>query len=243
MPLALLLAFLLAPLATLPATALADSSILIWPIDPRLEPDQRATALWLENRGSGNALLQVRIFAWSQRDGEEHYQAQHEVVGSPPIVRVEPGARQLVRLTRLAPSAAGREHAYRILIDEVPTPQDDAVVGDGSGIRFRMRYSVPLFLAGPGLPSTAPQPELSWRQVETGGKAYLEISNHGAHHARLTRVAFKRGDTRLSMNEGLLGYVLPGGHLRWPLQHPLAGGERLWAEINGQRGEISAAPR
>ncbi|SDK12703.1 fimbrial chaperone protein [Pseudomonas delhiensis] len=239
MPFALLLILLV----LLPAAARADSSILIWPIDPRLEHDQRASALWLENRGARSALLQVRIFAWSQRDGEEHYQAQREVVGSPPMVRVEPGARQLVRLTRLAPSAAGTEHAYRILIDEVPTPQDEAQGPEGSGIRFQMRYSVPLFLAGPGLPAGAGHPALGWRQVEAGGKAYLEISNAGPRHVRLTRVAFERGGASLAMDEGLLGYVLPGSRMRWPLPRPLAGGERLWAEVNGERGEIAAVPR
>ncbi|MEL7935799.1 molecular chaperone [Pseudomonas delhiensis] len=239
MPFALLLILLV----LLPAAARAGSSILIWPIDPRLEHDQRASALWLENRGSRSTLLQVRIFAWSQRDGEEHYQAQREVVGSPPMVRVEPGARQLVRLTRLAPSAAGTEHAYRILIDEVPTPQDEAQGPGGSGIRFQMRYSVPLFLVGPGLPAEAGRPALGWRQVEAGGKAYLEIRNAGPRHARLTRVAFERDGASLAMDEGLLGYVLPGSRMRWPLPRPLAGGERLWAEVNGKRGEIAAAPR
>jgi len=30
----------------------AASSVLIWPIDPVLEADQQASALWLENRGT-----------------------------------------------------------------------------------------------------------------------------------------------------------------------------------------------
>jgi len=46
-------------------SALAASSILIWPIDPVLEADQQASALWLENRGDTPANLQVRVFAWN----------------------------------------------------------------------------------------------------------------------------------------------------------------------------------
>lgn len=37
-------------LASLPAWA--ATSVLIWPIDPVLEADQKAGALWLENRGT-----------------------------------------------------------------------------------------------------------------------------------------------------------------------------------------------
>ena len=36
----------------LPFTVQAASSVLIWPIDPVLEADQQASALWLENRDS-----------------------------------------------------------------------------------------------------------------------------------------------------------------------------------------------
>lgn len=39
----------------------AASSVLIWPIDPVLEADQQASALWLENRGTETANLQIRI--------------------------------------------------------------------------------------------------------------------------------------------------------------------------------------
>lgn len=51
-------------LASLPAGA--ATSVLIWPIDPVLEADQKAGALWLENRGTTAANLQVRVFAWRQ---------------------------------------------------------------------------------------------------------------------------------------------------------------------------------
>ena len=51
-------------------------SVLIWPIDPVLEADQQASALWLENRGTETANLQIRVFAWSQSGFEEQYQNQ-----------------------------------------------------------------------------------------------------------------------------------------------------------------------
>ncbi|MDN6873303.1 molecular chaperone [Pseudomonas citronellolis] len=235
-------AALLAALALPAATARADSSILIWPIDPVLEHDQRASALWLENRGAEPAQLQLRIFAWSQTGGEERFQAQREVVGSPPMLRIPAGARQLVRLTRLAPTAPGSERAYRVVIDEIPRPQAQQPAAGGNGIRFQLRYSVPLFLYGDGLGAKdAATARLDWRLVDEGDRTYLEVSNRGAVHVRLTRAAIEQGNSTLPVGDDLLGYVLAGSAMRWPLPRKPTGGGRLWAEINGVRGEIPAA--
>ena len=81
----------------------AASSVLIWPIDPVLEADQQASALWLENRGTETANLQIRVFGWSQNGYEEQYQNQRDVIGSPPVAKIEPGQKQLVRHHRRNP--------------------------------------------------------------------------------------------------------------------------------------------
>ena len=73
----------------------AASSVLIWPIDPVLEADQQASALWLENRGTETANLQIRVFAWSQNGFDEQYQNQRDVIGSPPVAKIEPGQKRV----------------------------------------------------------------------------------------------------------------------------------------------------
>ncbi len=76
----------------------AANSLMIWPIDPAIASEDKASELWLENRGSSSTIMQVRIFAWQQREGQEQYQTQQQVAASPPMVRLEPGQKQLVRL-------------------------------------------------------------------------------------------------------------------------------------------------
>lgn len=127
--------------------------MLIWPIDPVLEADQKAGALWLENRGTTPANLQVRVFAWRQGGFEEQFQAQREIIGSPPVANIAPGQKQLIRLTRTGSSPAGQEQAYRIIIDEIPSPLpvDASTQAPTAAIRLQMRYSVPLFVYGEGL--------------------------------------------------------------------------------------------
>ena len=171
-------------LASLPAWA--ATSVLIWPIDPVLEADQQASALWLENRGTETANLQIRVFGWSQSGFAEQYQNQRDVIGSPPVARIEPGQKQLVRLTRTREVPPGQELAYRIIIDEIPSPLQVPTPPEGkntaAAIRFQMRYSVPLFVVGPG--------------------AYLD---DGA------RDAPGQGQPKLVAHDGQFGLEAPGG--------------------------------
>ncbi|MHA3735879.1 fimbrial biogenesis chaperone [Pseudomonas sp. Eth.TT006] len=235
--------------------AQAASSVLIWPIDPVLEADQQASALWLENRGTETANLQIRVFAWSQSAFAEQYQNQREVIGSPPVAKIEPGQKQLVRLTRTREVPPGQELAYRIIIDEIPAAQPPATEEGktAAAIRFQMRYSVPLFAYGAGLwskeDSTRPRdpkgigkPQLSWRTVTVDGRPYVEVRNQGAVHARLTDVAIKQGGQHKPVAEGLLGYVLPGAVMRWPAPGPLAGDSALQVRVNGGAQMQSVAP-
>ena len=246
---------LLALLVLGAAKVQAASSVLIWPIDPVLEADQQASALWLENRGSETANLQIRVFAWSQGGFNDQYQNQRDVIGSPPVAKIEPGQKQLVRLTRTREIPPGQELAYRIIIDEIPSaapPVADAGK-TAAAIRFQMRYSVPLFAYGVGLwskedttrqrdPKGIGLPDLSWRTVAVDGRTYVEVRNQGAVHARLTDVVLKQGSQSKPLVEGLLGYVLPGAIMRWPAPGPIAGDPALQVRVNGAPQVQSIAP-
>ena len=244
--------FLLLPfLPESPGEARASGAILIWPVDPVIEQGERAKALWLENRGDKPALLQVRIFSWTQIDGQDHYADQEEVVGTPPMARIEPGKRQLVRLTRVNPTPPGVEQAFRLIIDEVPmqaetetgTPEKPVL-----GVQFQFRYSIPLFVYGDGLREKSRpdrggkagidgEPALACRVVTQAGQRYLEISNTGPVHARLTNVHIRQGSGSTVLAEGLFGYVLAGASIRRPLPPGVRSGAVLAATVNADPQE------
>lgn len=219
-----------------PAGAQQPGSLLIWPVNPVIEGDARAAALWLENAGKAPITLQVRIYAWAQQDGDNAYAPQGEVVGTPPIVSIAPGERQLVRLTRTTPPPAVAEKPYRIVVDEVPT--GEASPAPGASVSFRMRYSLPLFSYakhGNGkAKSPPPAPQISWRTSATSEGNFLEIHNAGAGHARLTDVNFSTATKRSPVAPGLLGYVLPGSSMRWPLPRDVDPTGDLVATVNGK---------
>ncbi|WP_051391657.1 fimbrial biogenesis chaperone [Rhodoferax saidenbachensis] len=212
---------------------------MIWPLDPVIEEDQRAAAMWLENRGAQTVSLQIRVLAWTQANGEESYDNQDGIIPSPPSAVIQPGQRQLVRLMKASAIPDAKELAYRILVDELPSAaaaagQDEsngAAAGNSMGIKLQIRYSVPLFVSGKGHwmkpradrkrePATAAQPVLSWRTLREGPDNYLVIRNTGNAHARLTAVQWVRGNETQPINPGLLGYVLANTQMRWRLERP-----------------------
>ena len=80
--------------------AQAAATILLWPIDPWLSAEARATELWIQNQGNSATTMQVRIVRWKQEGGYERYTAQQDVVASPPIVTIAKGSKQLIRLIK-----------------------------------------------------------------------------------------------------------------------------------------------
>lgn len=233
---------LMASLSTAHAQA---GSVLIWPVDPVIRQDQRAVGLWLENKGQTPVQLQVRVFAWNQPDGESRHTPQTDVTGTPPMLRIEAGKRQFVRLTRTTEAVPGQETAYRVIVDEIPPPpsQDAAASGvQGAGIRFQMRYSIPLFVYGKGMEALtddrgarnakAAQPALSWRTVTQDGTRYLEVRNTGATHARLVDASFRQGAVTRPLEAGLLGYVLPGAAARFAIPAGVEPQGTLIASVN-----------
>ncbi|WP_252515760.1 fimbrial biogenesis chaperone, partial [Escherichia coli] len=89
--------------------AQAAATILLWPIDPWLSAEARATELWIQNQGNSATTMQIRIVRWKQEGGYERYTAQQDVVASPPIVTIAKGSKQLIRLIKQRTIQSGVE--------------------------------------------------------------------------------------------------------------------------------------
>lgn len=226
----------------------AAATILLWPIDPWLGADAKATELWIQNQGNSATTMQVRIVRWKQEDGHERYTAQQDVVASPPIVTIAAGSKQLIRLIKQASVPAGVEQAYRIIVDEIP--QADVKAEPAIGLKLQMRYSIPLFVYGQGIPTikegahhaVVETRNLSWRVTQAGGQPALEVQNRGDVHVRLSQVALEQGGQKRTIAEGLLGYVLPGSSRSWPIPAGVRQPERMSAQINARDAQWQSTP-
>ncbi|WP_312691606.1 molecular chaperone [Kosakonia sp.] len=223
--------------------AQAAATILLWPIDPWMASNTNASELWIQNQGETPTTMQVRIVRWRQDGGLERYQQQSDVVASPPIVRIEKGSKQLIRLIKQGKIPAGVEQAYRIIVDEIPQPDDPAT--PKIGLKLQMRYSIPLFVYGQGMITYAQgahhalvdTQNLSWRVVRADGKPALEVRNTGNVHVRLSKVTARQGGQTHQVADGLLGYVLPHSTRSWPLPAGVTRPAEMKATINARDSE------
>lgn len=204
------------------------ATVMIWPVRIDFNSGQRSAELWLENRSSMPLILQVRVLEWRQELGREQLLPQTALVASPPFNTVQAGAKQLVRLVRTAPSG-DRESHYRVLIDELP----DALAQAQNGVQFQMRYSVPVFVHSTTEPPKQMNEYFARHLRYSIDKQRLTITNTGDYYARIARVGLSAPGGDQLLKDGLLGYVLPGAEMSWPVAAQARPGAALRAEING----------
>lgn len=217
-------------LAWSPADA---SGLQVAPVELHFSPGTAAEGLWLTNTGQEALHAQVRVFHWSQANGKDALTPTRALVASPPMLDLAPGARQLVRIIRAGGGAAAGEDAYRVLVNELPP-----AATRGKGIHYTLNYSIPVFTgATPSGNAAQVASRLSWSLARTATGTALEVRNDGDTHAQLSAVELQPpGAPVVVVTPGLLGYVLPGMTMRWPLPSSashLPSGTQLMATING----------
>lgn len=200
------------------------------PVRMQFEPTQRGQEIQLSNNGADPVQAQVRIMRWSQENGLDHLTPapSGEIVASPPIMRIEPGHQQIVRVIRLQSSAPSGELTYRLLIDELPHRNLRHV----TGIDVLMRYSIPVFVSTvpsaatiQGQNATPLRTDLNQvhAQVVAGqdGKAELRVGNDRPHALRISALSTEAPGGQVQyVDTGLVGYVLSGKQMTWRLSLP-----------------------
>jgi fimbrial chaperone protein len=191
-------------------------ALSVIPVNVFLSPGQRTTTLTVTNQGQSSTSLQTRIFAWSQKDGEDQLTPTNDVVVSPPIVKVDPGASQVVRIA-LRQMPQFREGTYRILLDQIPGPAEPGVVA------MVLRMSIPIF-AAPTIRSFA---DVQFHLQRIENSLYLIGTNHGNLHEKLKDLELSTKDgLKLKTEISAVPYVLAGSSQRWhvviPEKQPLS---------------------
>jgi fimbrial chaperone protein len=194
----LLVAFLLTPFSVM------AGSLSVTPIRIELSSTQRSVALTVRNDGDQPTVVQAQLVAWSQADNDDRLEPTTDILASPPIFTVAPGASQVLRVAlRRAPDAA-RERSYRVLVTEVPgTPPPESSVA-----QFALKISLPIFVDASGA-KTAPQ--LEWSGTRTAkGELALSAVNTGAKHIQVQTIEVTRAGTDPDARFAGLWYILPG---------------------------------
>ncbi len=219
----------LASLWLLTGSAMA-ASLQVAPTSLQLTPRQNADALWITNSGTTPVQVQVRVFEWTQDDGQDQLQPTTALQASPPMQALAAGQQQLIRVVRADPAVPARQRAYRVIVDELPNLDRDR-----TGMQFVLRYSMPVFVQPSGEGTLAHALQARLTHLEDGRPA-LEVHNSGNSYAQLADLGLGPAEKPQIVHPGLLGYVLGGQTMRWPIEVPAArlAGATFSAKINGE---------
>jgi fimbrial chaperone protein len=190
-----------------------------------------AGRLVLANTGDAPVAAQVRVFEWLQQDGEDRLADTDAIAISPMITSIPAGGEQVIRVVRLGDAPATADATYRLVVDELPSPD----APPSGAIELRLRYVVPLFARA----REKGEPELDCRVAGTT----LSCRNTGGSPAQLgaSRLVDAQG-TASTLTDGLFGYVLPDSERTWSLPaaatSSLQAGLRLETRLNGEQATV-----
>jgi fimbrial chaperone protein len=185
------------------ATSLQAAPVLI-----EMPNGSPTSSVSVRNIGRTAFDVQTRIFRWKQQDGKDVLEETDDVVTSPPITTLKPGANYAVRIVKVNGAPVEKEEAFRLLVDQLP--DEDKM--RGGTVALVMRHSIPVFL----LPEQSGGPKLRWSISNRGGRLVLHVQNDGGRRVRLSNVSVSLpGGKTISFGSGLLGYVLAGSSMQW----------------------------
>jgi fimbrial chaperone protein len=191
--------------ALLASPLVSGQALSVLPINVFFTPGQRATSVTVTNTGTTETAIQIRAYAWSQKDGEDQLTATDLVVLSPPLAKIAPGASQVIRLILRQLPEYG-EATYRILIDQIPPPSEAGVV------HVVLRFSIPIF-AQPPIRSFS---DVQFHLERDAGQIYLGAVNSGNLHDTIRDIELSTSDGhKLKPESGGSPYLLPGARRRW----------------------------
>lgn len=210
----------------------AGASLEVNPVRLTLSAAQPVAALTVRNVGTQPAGLHLQVMAWTQAGAADHYAATPELLATPPIFMLAPGAVQTVRVGLRRAVDPERELAYRLYLREIP----DAVTPSGTGVRIALRIGVPVFVS----PRTPAAPLLRWRAQRDAGAIVVHAQNTGNAHARVVEMQLRSGSRTVAEAAG--AYLLPGQWGRWRLAvTPMpAAGAPLRVRAKTTSGEVDA---
>ena len=213
------------------------ASLQVSPVTVEVAAPGAATALKLRNEGTTPLNAQIRVFRWTQVNGEDKLEPTNDVVASPPLAKLAPKVDYTVRLVRVSKTPVSKEETYRLFVDELP----DAANQRNRAVNLLLRYSIPVFF----YPAAGNPPSLAWSVEQSGGKLAVVVKNSGDRHLRISNLKLRddKGGT-VSFGNGLSGYVLGGSSRRWDVasgKGSLSAGSPIAVSAEGERGPINAS--
>jgi fimbrial chaperone protein len=210
-------------------------SFTVNPVRVTLSPTQRVAAISVSNHGAEASVIQLETSRWTQQDGKDSLAPSNEILATPPIFTLAPGASQIVRVGLRRASDAQHELTYRLVLREVPPPQPIA-----QGLRVALAISMPVFVVS-AHPSFS---NLAWRAVRLAdGRIQLQATNTGSAHVQIGSLELSSPPSASPIvRQSVATYVLPGNTRSWTFKTTagVAAGSILQLRATTDSGDLQA---
>jgi len=119
----------------------------VTPVRIYIAPKERAVAVTITNEGDEPLVMQADLYQWKQKpDGKNDLTLTEDLFLSPPIIKLAPKARQVVRLARMNGVTPTDQLTYRMILREVPEAKP---AKEQLEVQIALAFSLPVFITPP----------------------------------------------------------------------------------------------
>lgn len=183
------------------------SGLQISPVKIFFKQDQKMAAFTIKNLKPNKIILQSEIKQWRQKDGENIFKDQQDLIVAPTIISIQPGESQIFRIALKKPLIEKKELSYRIFLHEVISQQQRK-----AGLNFVLQISLPIFIS----PIKEKPGEIIWQEKHTDKDIILQGKNTSNQHILISHIKIKSPNTKdFLVNENVFTYLLPYQSHTW----------------------------
>ena len=154
-------------------------SLSVSPTNISVYAPEKVARLTLSSEKLNSIDLQVQIFKWTQKDGQEILTPTRDVISTPPIVKVPAKGSQIIRLVRVATTPINGEESYRIITNELPQPTI-FLQKKGAQAQMTMSFSIPAYFM-----SKDSNPKMEFAAERLGNSLSIKGTNSGNRHFKV----------------------------------------------------------
>ena len=183
----------------------AAGEFSVTPVRIFMTPRDRAVAVTVTNEGDEEVVMQAEVYAWGQKpDGSDELTQTDDLILTPPILKLAPKSRQVVRLARLVPPPASGEQTYRMIIREIPEARERP----GITMQVALAFSMPIFITTP----TAKRDLRCVPERSSANTVKVKCDNSGTAYAQIRSIEITDPAGKEIAVRPIAGYLLPKVH-------------------------------
>jgi fimbrial chaperone protein len=188
------------------------SNFNVKPVRVEFTKAKMNSVIQIANLEDGTLMVQASTLSWTSDGDKSVYTPVDDILLNPPVFQIPANGTQYMRLGLRKLQDGAVEHAYRLILAEVPKPMAPGF----TGMRTVVRISIPIFVTPEGCLA-----KLSWEAKRgADGNMTLTAINQGTAHVQIKRLEVVADQQGKPVSQSVNEYLLPGQKHDWKIEDP-----------------------